>query len=314
MSRIAAVLAIAAAATASQALAAFPERPIKLIVPWAAGGDTDVVYRAFSPHFQKHLAGTVVIANVGGASGTKGAKEAKDSPADGYTIFAVHDSLHSTYFTGVADVKWQDFEPICLVASTPSIITASPKSPWKDMKAMLADAKARAGQVSVGATLGSTSHFFPALVEKAAGVKFKYVPYEGTAPRMNALLGSHIDLAESNLTQKSKADAGQLRFLAIATEKRMPEVPDLPTLKELGIDVIYAVNRGLLAPKGTPADVMAKLVSACTAAAKETAFAEAMKKQGTLVNHLPARQYTEFLKTNDTTNRDLAQDLGMLKR
>src|SRR5688500_11211829 len=229
-----------------------------MIVPWAAGGDTDVIYRAFGPHLQKHLGGTVVIANVGGASGTKGAKEAKEAPADGYTIFAVHDSIHSTYFTGVADVSWSDFQPICLVSSTPSIVTASPKATWADIKALLADAKGRPGQVTVGATLGSTSHFFPAMVEKAAGVKFKYVSYEGTAPRMNALLGSHIDVAESNLTQKGKADAGQLKFLAVATEQRIPEIPNVPTLKEAGINVTYAVNRGLLAPKGTPADVMAK--------------------------------------------------------
>src|SRR5688500_11048502 len=180
------------------AAAAYPERPVKLIVPWAAGGDTDNIFRPFAPHLQKHLGGqTVVIANVGGASGTKGAKEAKDSAADGYTIFAVHDSLHSTYYTGVADVRWEDFEPICLVSATPSIVTASPKTPWADMKAMIADAKARPGQISVGASLGSTSHFFPALVEKAAGIKFKYVPYDGTAPRMNALLGGHIDMGES---------------------------------------------------------------------------------------------------------------------
>jgi tripartite-type tricarboxylate transporter receptor subunit TctC len=315
MSRIAATLAAVLAIAAAPTLAAFPERPVKLIVPWAAGGDTDVVYRAFQPHLQKHLGGaTVVIANVGGASGTKGAKEAKDAPADGYTIFAVHDSLHSTYYTGVADVNWTDFEPLCLVASTPSIITASPKSAWPDMKALVADAKAKPGQITVGATLGSTSHFFPALVEKAAGLKFKYVSYEGTAPRMNALLGSHIDLAESNLTQKGKADAGQLRFLAIATDKRAAEMPNLPTLKELGIDVTYAVNRGLLVKKGTPADVVSKLASGCAGAAKEPAFAEAMKAQGTLVNFLGARDYAEFLKKNDVLNRDLAKDLGMLKR
>jgi tripartite-type tricarboxylate transporter receptor subunit TctC len=315
MSRIAATLAAVFALAAAPTLAAFPERPVKLIVPWAAGGDTDVVYRAFQTHLQKHLGGTtVVIANVGGASGTKGAKEAKDAPADGYTIFAVHDSLHSTYYTGVADVNWTDFEPLCLVASTPSIITASPKSAWPDMKAMVADAKARPGQITVGATLGSTSHFFPALVEKAAGLKFKYVSYEGTAPRMNALLGSHIDLAESNLTQKGKADAGQLRFLAIATDKRAPEMPNLPTLKEAGIDVTYAVNRGLLVKKGTPAEVVSKLASACAAAAKEPAFSEAMKAQGTLVNFLGARDYSDFLKKNDVVNRDLAKDLGMLKR
>ena len=300
---------------AAPAIAAYPDRPVKLIVPWAAGGDTDVIYRAFAPHLQKHLGGqTVVIANVGGASGTKGAKEAKDSAADGYTIFAVHDSLHSTYYTGVADVKWDDFQPICLVSSTPSIITSSPKVPWADMKAMVADAKSKPGQISVGASLGSTSHFFPALVEKAAGIKFKYVPYDGTAPRMNALLGGHIDLGESNLTQKGKVDAGQLKFLAIATDQRVPELPGVPTLKELGMNVTYAVNRGLLALKGTPPEAMAKLVAACGAAAKEPGFEEAMKKQGTLVKYLAPREYTEFLKENDKLNQELARDLGMLKR
>jgi tripartite-type tricarboxylate transporter receptor subunit TctC len=314
MSRTLALLAALAWAGVFSASAAYPERPVKLIVPWAAGGDTDVVYRAFQPHLQKHLGNTVVIANVGGASGTKGAKETKDSAADGYTIVAIHDSIHSTHYTGVSDVAWTDFQPICLVASTPSILTAAPKTPWKDAKAMLADAKARPGQVTVGASLGSTSHFFPALVEKAAGIKFKYVSYEGTAPRMNALLGSHIDMAESNLTQKGKAEAGQMRFLAIATEKRNPDAPNVPTLKELGVDVVYSVNRGLMAPKATPADVMAKLQSACAAAAKEPAFAAAMTSQGTLVNFLGPKEYAGFLKDNDKLNHDLAKDLGLLKR
>ncbi len=314
MKRVLGPVVAAAVLGATSAVAAFPERPIKLIVPWAAGGDTDVIYRAFQPHFQKHLGGTIVIANVGGASGTKGAKEAKGSPPDGYTIFAVHDSIHSTYYTGVADVNASDFEPLCLVSSTPSIITASPKSPWNDFKSMIADAKKRPGQITVGATLGSTSHFYPALVEQAAGVKFKYVSYEGTAPRMNALMGSHIDLAESNLTQKGKVDAGQMKFLAIASEKRSPDAPDVPTLKEHGVNVIYAVNRGLLAPKGTPPEALEKLRGACAAAAREPDFAEAMKKQGTFVNFLDAKAYAAFLKEDDDLNKKLAKDLGMLKR
>ena len=294
--------------------AAYPDRPVKLVVPWAAGGDTDNIFRPFAPGLQKALGQTVVIANVGGASGTRGAKEVKDSPADGYTLYAVHDYIHSTYWAGVADVKYTDFEPICMISSTPSVLTASPKTPWKDMKALLADAKSKPGTITVGATLGSTSHFFPAMVEKAAGIKFKYVSYEGTAPRMNALLGGHIDLAESNLTQKGKADAGQMKFLAVATEKRLAEVPDVPTLKELGIDVEYAVHRGLIAPKGTPADVMAKLGAACGGAAKDPAFAEAMKKHGTFVQYLDAKGYAAFLRKNDSLNKDLSKDLGMLKR
>jgi len=119
------------------AAAQYPDRPIKLIVPWPAGGDTDNIFRPFTPLMQKHIGQTVVIANVGGASGTKGAKEVKDSPADGYTLYAVHDYIHSTYYAGVADVQYTDFEPVCLITSTASVLTASAKSPWKSWAELL---------------------------------------------------------------------------------------------------------------------------------------------------------------------------------
>ena len=298
----------------SVAVAAYPDRPVKLIVPWAAGGDTDSIFRPFVPQLQKHLGATVVIANVTGASGTVGAREAKGSPPDGYTIYAIHDYIHSTYYTGVADVAYSDFEPICSVSNTPSVLTASPKTKWSSWQELLNDAKARPGQITVGATLGSTSHFFPALIEKAAGIKFKYVSYEGLAPRMNAILGGHIDLTDSNLTQKGKVDAGQLKFLGIATEKRLPDAPNVPTLNELGVNVVYAVTRGLVVPKGTPGDVIAKLEAACAKATSEAKFAEDMAKQGTFVRFMDRKAYAEFFKQNDELNKTLARDLGLLKR
>ncbi|HET9351502.1 MAG TPA: tripartite tricarboxylate transporter substrate binding protein, partial [Burkholderiales bacterium] len=238
------LVATALGLVSAAAHAAYPERPIRMIVPWAAGGDTDNIFRPFAPLLQKQIGQTVVIANVGGASGTRGAKEAKDAPPDGYTLYSVHEYIHSTYYAGVADVHYNDFEPICLISSTPSVLTASPKTPWKSWQELAADAKARPGQISVGATLASTSHFFPALIEKASGLKFKYVSYEGLAPRMNAILGGHIDLTDSNMTQKGKVEAGQLKFIAIGTEKRNPEMPNVPTLKELGVNVTYTVSRG----------------------------------------------------------------------
>lgn len=305
------LLALTAAITHA---ASYPERPVKMIVPWAAGGDTDNIFRPFAPLLQKQLGQTVVITNIGGASGTKGAKEAKESPADGYTLYSVHEYIHTTYYTGVSDVNYADFEPICLISSTPSVLTASPNTPWKDWNALLEDAKKRPGQITVGATLASTSHFFPALIEKAAGVKFKYVSYEGLAPRMNAILGSHIDLTDSNLTQKGKVEAGQLKFIAIATDKRHPELPSVPTLKELGVNVVFDINRGVMAPKGTPAAVLAKLESSCAAAAKEPAYADAMRLQGTAVRYLGAKAYAQWLKQSDELNRNIAQDLGLLKR
>jgi len=312
--RLLALLAALVLAAASTLPAAYPDRPVKLIVPWAAGGDTDNIFRPFGQPFQKALGATVVIANVGGASGTVGAREAKGSPPDGYTLYAVHDYIHSTYYTGVSDVAYTDFEPVCLISSTPSVLTASPKTKWSSWQELLGDAKARPGQITVGATLGSTSHFFPALIEKAAGIKFKYVSYEGLAPRMNAILGGHIDLTDSNLTQKGKVDAGQLKFLGIATEKRSPEIPAVPTLKELGVNVVFSVERGIMAPKGTPADVLAKLEGACTQAVKDPGFADSMKKQGTEVRYLDRKGYAEYLQKLDALNKDIARDLGLLKR
>ncbi|BBK29383.1 tripartite-type tricarboxylate transporter receptor subunit TctC [Stella humosa] len=309
-----ALAGLAATPMTGSAQASFPERPVKLIVPWAAGGDTDNIFRPFAQAFQKHLGQTVVIANVGGASGTVGAREAKAAPADGYVLFAVHDFIHLTYYTGVADTAYSDFAPVCSVASTPSVLTASPKTKWQSLRELIADAKARPGAVTVGATLGSTSHFFPAIIEKAAAIKLKYVSYDGLAQRMNAILGGHIDLTDGNLTQKGKVDAGQLRFLAIATEKRSAEIPNVPTFKELGLDVVYSVTRGVLAPKNTPDAVLATLEAACAKAVVEVAFQDSMKAQGTEVLHLDRKGYGDFLTRVDAENRTLAQEVGLLRR
>ncbi|HEU5394713.1 MAG TPA: tripartite tricarboxylate transporter substrate binding protein, partial [Candidatus Methylomirabilis sp.] len=180
-----ALLVVAAVVAAAWVGAAgYPDRPVKLIVPWAAGGDTDAILRVFANTAEKHLGQSVVVTNITGASGTVGAREAKKSPSDGYTIYSGHDYLHTTYWTGVSEISYKDFEPICLLSATPSIVATHGKAKWSSMKELLADAKKRPGEITFGATLGSTSHFFPAMIEKETGVRWKYVSYEGTAPRM----------------------------------------------------------------------------------------------------------------------------------
>ena len=298
----------------SLGLAAYPERPVKMIVPWAAGGDTDAIKRVWAEIAKKYFPQPIIIANITGASGTKGAKEAKGSSPDGYTIYSTHDYIHTTYYTGVSDVSYRDFEPICLATSTPSIVAASPNSPWKSMKELLEDSKKRPGEIKVGATLGSTSHFFPAMIERDAKIKWKYVSYEGTAPRMTALMGGHIELGETNLTQLDKVKAGQMKLLAIAMDKRHPEAPDLPTLKELGVNVVYALHRGFVAPKGTPEEALAKLEEVCAKVAKDPAFAEAMRKQGTDVIFLGRKAYRDFFEKNDALNAELAKALGYTRK
>jgi tripartite-type tricarboxylate transporter receptor subunit TctC len=316
------LLASAAAAVATvatlcgpSAAAGFPDRPIKLIVPWAAGGDTDLIFRPFAQLLQKYLKQPVVIANVGGASGTVGEREAANAAPDGYTVFGAHDFIHSVYFGGLTDIKYDKaFDPICMVSSTPSVITVGAKTPWKTFKELVADAKKRPGEIIVGASLGSTSQYSIALAAKAAGIKFKYVPYDGTAKRMNALLGGHIQVADSNLTQKSKVEAGLLRFLASMSEKRTKGLENVPTLKELGYDVDYSVNRGLMVPKGTPADAKAALEKACAEAAREPEYEKALALQGTDVRYMDAAAYSAYLKKTDAQTKEIAKDLGLLKR
>jgi tripartite-type tricarboxylate transporter receptor subunit TctC len=302
------------ASGATSAGATYPDRPIKMIVPWPAGGDTDAISRVFANGLEKHLGKPVVIVNISGASGTVGAREAKKAAPDGYTILSIHDFIHSTYYTGVAEMTYKDFEPVSLMTSTPSMLAAYGKAPWNSLKEVIDDAKKRPDQITVGATMGSTSHFFPAMVAKAAGIKWKYVSYDGTAPRMTALLGGHVLLGDTNLTQLDKVKAGQMKLFAIAMAKRLPEIPDVPTFRELGYDVIYAVSRGIVAPKGTPEAVLAKLEDACVKAAKEPAFAESMKMQGTLVEFLNRKDYADFLQKNDKMNADLSQALGYKRK
>jgi tripartite-type tricarboxylate transporter receptor subunit TctC len=311
---VALVATICAMAVAAPASAQYPDRPIKMIVPWAAGGDTDNIFRPLAPLLQKHLGQAVVIANVAGASGTVGAREAKGSPADGYTVYAVHDYIHLVHYAGLTDITYKDFEPICLVAATPSVLTASPTTPWSDWKGLVEDAKKRPGEISVGATLGSTSHIFSASIEQAAGIRFKYVSYEGLAPRMNAILGGHVDLTDSNLTQKGKVEAGQLKFIAIASEQRNADMPNVPTLKELGINIVSEVVRGLMVPKGTPARVRAKLSEACQKSTSEADFKDAMQKQGTRVAFLDKKAYGSFLDKIDAENKAIMTDLGLIKK
>lgn len=304
----------AVAAAGSLALAAYPERPVKLIIPWAAGGDTDATQRPFAEVAKKYFDQPLVVVNITGASGTTGAREAKGSPPDGYTLFSIHDYIHATYWTGISEITHKEFDPVCLITSTPEILTAHGKAPWSNMTELIADAKKRPGEITVGATLGSTSHLFPAKIEQLAGIKLKYVSYEGLAPRMTAILGGHIMVTDSNLTQLDKVKAGQLRFLGIATEKRHPEIPDVPTLREQGIDLVYAVNRGYVVPKGTPEAAVARLEDVCQKVSRDPSFVEAMRKQGTDVNFMGRKAYAEFMTRQDAWTAELAAALGFKRK
>ncbi len=198
-------VALAAAAIAFSPMAAaaakIPCSTAKLIVPWKAGGGTDIIFRVITEAINKAGADPQIqVVNIGGQGGNKGAKEARNAKANGCTLFAIHQSAMTSYLNGRVDFTWDAFEPVALVTHTPSIIGANKDVPYNDVMGLIAAAKNEPEQILAGGTLGSTSHFIFLLFEDAANVKFKHISYDGTRERMTALLANNIQLGEINVT------------------------------------------------------------------------------------------------------------------
>jgi tripartite-type tricarboxylate transporter receptor subunit TctC len=291
-----------------------PCQAVKLIVPWKPGGGTDIIFREVALEAQKHLGKDIVIQNISGQSGSKGAKVAKDARPDGCTIFAGHDSLQTTYVTGKTDFNYFAYEPIVLLTFTPAIVGASGKVDWNNMAEMVAYAKAHPGEVLIGATLNSTSHFLAAAVEDAAGIKLKIVSYEGTAERKTAMMGGHVQLGELNITAAQKLfKTGDLKGLGIATEQRDPRLPDLPTLKEQGYDIVTGISRGVFAPKGTPQDILDMYEAAFAKSMQNPELTKSLEGKGTVPTFKSRADFVPFLTKSAEEIEGLAKKIGIFK-
>jgi tripartite-type tricarboxylate transporter receptor subunit TctC len=308
-------LAAAMMPVPASAAASFPCSTARLIVPWKAGGGTDVIYRIISNAVNESGAKPgLQVVNIGGQGGNKGAKEARESKNDGCTLFAIHQSAMTSYFTGRVDFSFEAFEPVALMTRTPGFVGAAANTPWSNLKELIADARKRPGKILAGGTLGSTSQFFFLLIEDAADVKFKHVPYDGTRERMTALLAGNIELGEINLTSARKhIQAGKLKALGFSGPTRA-FLKDVPTFKEQGVDVIYGVERGVVLPKGTSADVVKHWEAALLKACGDPKVVDALDKKGTIAICEGAADYGPYIKATFAKWKGIAKKVGAYKR
>ncbi|MGP4079362.1 tripartite tricarboxylate transporter substrate binding protein [Pseudalkalibacillus sp. R45] len=287
----------------------YPEKNIKLIVPWSAGGDTDVINRIAVKYLEKELDTKITIQNINGGSGSIGAEEAMKAEPDGYTILAGHDSIGISKLMGKTDFDYSSFEPVSLLTSAPQLIATHVDNPWDSMKDVVEQLKEDPESISFGASIGSTSHIVPLGIQDKADVKFKIVGYDGTAKRTQALLGQHLDFGATTIpAAKEYMKANQLKILGIATDERTPALPDVPTLKEQGIDFTNATNRGFFAPEGTPEEIVKTLSDAVKKVAENPKFVEEMEKMGVEVRYMDNEKYGKHLQD------DVDYLSGMLKR
>jgi tripartite-type tricarboxylate transporter receptor subunit TctC len=270
------LLALAATSALAQP---YPSKPVTIVVPAAAGGPSDTVARVLAPSLTKELKGTVIVENQGGAGGTVGAGRVARAPGDGYTLYLYH-IAHSTWPALYRKLPFdvvKDFEPIGLINEVPMTLVSRKDVPAKDFKELLAWIRKNGNKVTIGnAGVGSASHLCGLLLMKAIETELTPVPYKGTGPAMNDLLGGQIDLmCDQSTNTTSQIKAGKISVYAVTTPSRLITMKDVPTLNELGLkNFELSAWHGLWAPKGTPRPVVEQLSKALQAAIKDPAVAQ----------------------------------------
>jgi tripartite-type tricarboxylate transporter receptor subunit TctC len=266
-------LAATAFALAGPALAQqFPTKPITMIVPFAAGGPTDIIARVVAESMSRTLGQQVIIENVAGAGGTTGITRAAKAAPDGHTIMMGHMGTHGAapgMYPALAYDPQKDFEPIGLAAGTPIVIVAKKDFPARDLKEFVAYAKANQDKVNQAhAGLGSVSHITCVMLQTQIGTKMNAIPYRGTGPALNDLVAGTVDfMCDQIVSVSQQVQAGTIKAFAVATPERNPSIPNVPTTKEAGLpEFEVSAWNAVFAPKGTPAPVVARLSQALTTA------------------------------------------------
>ncbi len=292
---LAGLLALTATASAQK----FPDRTLTMIIPFAAGGPTDVLGRVLAQRMGEVLGQTVIVENIGGAGGMNGAKRVADAKPDGYTMLlgtVGTQAQGQTLYKHPLYNSVTDFTPVALIADVPIVLIVRKDLPVSNLKEFVAYAKANQAKMQFGsAGAGSATHLGCVVLNTAMGTNIVHVPYKGTGPAMQDLVAGRIDfLCEVISTAKAQIDGGTVKPLAIMTVDRSPVLPNLPTTREQGLDVQAYTWNALYLPKGAPADVVKKLNEAAIAAMTTQTVHDRLQGLGAMIV-APDRRTPEYL-------------------
>jgi tripartite-type tricarboxylate transporter receptor subunit TctC len=309
--------AFAAASFALPALAQkFPQKPVTLVVPFAPGGNLDVVARTLAPALGQILGQSVIVDNRAGAGGAIGASYVARAQPDGYTLLvSTPNALVVLPLMTKTTHALDNFAPIGLAATTPLVIAVRGQGPYKDIDAVLSAARSKPGQVTAGhAGPGTTNHIALLQLEQAGKLSLNTVPYKGSAPALTDLLGGQIDLVVDQLTSSAAhIQSGMLRAVAVMSKDRDPALPNVPTLREAGLkDFDATTATGLLAPAGTPPEVINALNAALRKALADENVKRRLISVGSPGQASSPDEWLATLKKEDASARLLAKS-GKLK-
>jgi tripartite-type tricarboxylate transporter receptor subunit TctC len=311
-----AVLCIAALLSAPTTANAYPDRPITYIIGWATGGGSDLVSRVLCAEAEKHLGQPIVIVNRPGGSGAKAYVEISQARPDGYTIGNTTGTISTHKFMGVIPIGHEAFEVVITFNSDPGALWVKKDAPWKTLEEFVEDARKRPEEIVVAASNpGSITRLGLQLLEVKEDIKFRIASQAGGESAGPGLVaGGHVDACQAApVTAKSLYDAGEIRPLGVQSEVRVDAFPEIPTFMEQGYDVVMHNTRQILAPKGTPKEVVDKLYQAFKAATKSETFVKFMNESGSMILDWDQQKSTEFLTAQDEQFKELLQQVGLYK-
>lgn len=314
MSRALALAALLLLAAATPA-AAFPDKPLELTVLFGAGSAADLLARKLAELAGRDLGQPVAVVNRTGAGGALGYSYVKSQPADGYALVWNSNSVSTAYHAGNMKLDYAAFAGVAALTGEPVSLAVNADAPWKNVRELLAYAKAHPGQVRVGNSgRGSFTHLFAVALENRAGVKLTHVPF-GRELAVTTVLGDKIEASVQLPAEiMAQVTGRQVRVLAVSGDKRLASLPEVPTLKESGVELTMTLWRGIAVPKGTPDAAIARLERAFTQAAQAVEFRDFASRMGAVVDIRGAREFDAFLAKDDREIAALMEQIGLRKQ
>jgi tripartite-type tricarboxylate transporter receptor subunit TctC len=315
ISRVALAVLACLMAGASPSFAQVTEYPAKgltLIVPFSAGGRTDLIGRIVAQHLSKQLGKPVAVVNKPGASSVLGSQEVAHSRPDGYTVGFFSTSAVTAQYTVPTPLDLKDFELAAIVNRDPAALAVQESSPWKSLRELVDHARKNPDRLRIGMIPGASAQIFAAGFAKAADVKLIDVPFKGDNEGAVALAGGHIEVHVAvPVSYKALVEAKKVKILAVAAEDRSPLYGNLPTFRDNGVDLLIGAFHGVYVPKATPPAIVAKLADALEKTMTNPDLVSSMNDVGAGIVFLRGQPAKDFLGQQDATYRTIIENLGL---
>lgn len=307
--------ALVALTLASAPAAAFPDKPVELTVLFGAGSAADLLARKLAELAGKDLGQPVAVVNRTGAGGAVGYTHVRGQSPDGYALVWNSNSVSTAYHAGNMKFDYTAFAGVAALTSEPVSLAVKADAPWKDIRELIAHAKANPGQVRLGNSgRGSFTHLVAVALENRTGTKLTHVPF-GRELAVTTVLGDKIEASVQLPAEiMAQVTGRQVRVLAISGESRLASLPEVPTFKEAGIDLTMSLWRGVAVPKGTPPAVIARLERAFAQAAQSADFRDFATRMGAVVEVRGAKDFDAFMARDDRDIAALMEQIGLRKQ